>query len=527
MPAFHSSRIVKLVFAILFAAAPVPGRAQDAAPEEEEALRRLDRRIDELRRELDELRARRAVRTGAAPAAPAETDDTAALERALADLERERGATREGEERVPRAPEPPTGDIWSRRVGGVNLRLIDLSLDVLAAAGGSTERNEEIEQLQGGGHDPRRRGFTLQQLELSGMGAVDPYFRAEGHMVWFITPEGEPEVELEEAFFQTLALPGGLQLEGGHFLTEFGRINPLHSHAWTFLDQPVILTRLFGGDGMRGPGVRLGWLTPLPWFAELHLGLQNADGETMTSFLGEGVAHGHGTEEEDKELFEEGIGGTPIVERDVRSLEDLVYLARLENGFDLGDAIAAKLGFSGLVGPNNSGAEGKTFVLGADAVLKWKPPGQARGWPFLVWQSEIAYRQFRADRFSFFDAGDDPLDPQDDVAIALGRRRLEDWGFYTYAYWGFVDRWAVGLRYEYASGSGASLEGGEPIDRNRDPFRDDRHRLSPLLAYHPTEFSRIRLQYSYDRADRLAGDDAHSVWLGIEVLFGAHPAHQF
>src|SRR5688572_30808974 len=133
-----------------------------------------------------------------------------------------------------------------------SLRLVDLSLDVLAAAGASTERDEVLEVLQGGGHDPRQRGFTLQNVELSLTGAVDPYFTAEVHLVTFLDPiEGETVVELEEAFLTTTSLPAGLQLELGTFFTEFGRLNPRHPHAWDWLDQPVINTRIFGPDGMR------------------------------------------------------------------------------------------------------------------------------------------------------------------------------------------------------------------------------------------------------------------------------------
>ena len=67
--------------------------------------------------------------------------------------------------------------------------------------GGSSERDESLVNLQGGGHDPRKRGFTFQQAELSLAGAVDPYFNAEAHILFFLDPvEGETEVELEEAF---------------------------------------------------------------------------------------------------------------------------------------------------------------------------------------------------------------------------------------------------------------------------------------------------------------------------------------
>ena len=232
------------------------------------------------------------------PAAP-QTQSESPLDQAL----KESGS----EER-----QPVSTDLWSRRIGGANLRLLDLSLDGLFAGGASTEREETLQDLEGGGHDPRKRGFTVQNVEMSLMGAVDPYFTGEAHLVYFIDPlEGESVFELEEAFLTTTALPYGLQLEAGQFFTEFGHINPRHPHQWDWQDQPVINTRLFGPDGMRGPGFRLGWLLPTPqlsetpWFSELHFGMQNANGETMASFLA------------NEEFYEERpIGGRPFVQRD-------------------------------------------------------------------------------------------------------------------------------------------------------------------------------------------------------------------
>lgn len=113
-------------------------------------------------------------------------------------------------------------DLPSRQAGGGRLRLLDLSLDALVAAGTSTEDDESLQTLQGGGHDPRKRGFTVQNIELSMTGAVDPYLTGEAHLVFFLDPlSGETEVELEEAFLTTTSLPYGLQLEAGHFFTEF------------------------------------------------------------------------------------------------------------------------------------------------------------------------------------------------------------------------------------------------------------------------------------------------------------------
>jgi hypothetical protein len=100
---------------------------------------------------------------------------------------------------------------------------------------------------------------------------------------------------------------------------------------------------------------------------------------------------------------------------------------------------------------------------------------------------------------------------------------LHDWGFYAQGLWGLRPRWAVGLRTEYATASGSSVGGTDS-----DFLRDDRFRLSPLVAFYPSEYSRIRFQYNYDRADHLESpDDAHTFWLGFEIGLGAHPAHRF
>jgi len=400
----------------------------------------------------------------------------------------------------------------------LSFQLLDVSLDVLASAGSSTATDEELQGLQGGNHDPRQRGFTFQALELSFQGAVDPWMIGETHILYFIDQEGESRFELEEAFLQTTALPWGLhehgfQVEFGHFFTEFGRMNPTHPHAWDWQDQPFVLSRFFGEDGMRGPGVRVGWLAPLPWYSEIHVGAQNAIGETMVSFLA------------NDEVFEERpIGGRPFAGRRVSGLDDLVYLTRWVNGFDLSDTVSTQLGLSALFGPNATGGSGNTRIFGGDVVVKWRPLVTDRGWPFLKFEAELLYRDFQMDSFrgcpEAEEGEEDCADP-----VSFDRDDLDDWGFYTQLVYGFRRGWSAGLRYEYGSGNGDSVGPFEGADD--DPFRSDRHRISPLLVFQPSEFSRLRLQYNYDIADHLTPDDVHTVWAGVEFLFGSHPAHTF
>jgi hypothetical protein len=405
---------------------------------------------------------------------------------------------------------------------GSNARfqLLDVSVDTLSSVGTSSVPDDELADLQGGGHDPARRGFNLTNLELSMLGAVDPYLDGEGHLIYFIDPEGESQFELEEAFITTRMLPfgleeQGLQLEFGQMFTEFGRINPEHPHAWDWQDQPVVLTRFFGGDGMRGVGTRVDWLLPAPWFSELSAGVQNAQGETMTSFLAS------------EETFEERpIGGRPFDSQGTQSFDDLVYLLRLVNGFDLGETWAAQVGVSGLYGPNATGGAGRTWIYGADWVLKWTPLSSDRGWPFVTIEGELARRSYHAD--SFFGCVDPDTDPCTDP-VSLDSETFTDWGGYLQALWGFRRGWSVGLRGEYATGNDDVYEPGSfYATRSQDPFRGNRVRISPLLVFQPSEFSRFRLQYNADNADFLTGDDdAQSVWIGVEFLIGSHPAHRF
>lgn len=501
-----------LMLAAAGLAAPASAHAQQA-PAQSDALEALLRKveilaeenarqreqIEQLTRELE----RAAAPTAAAPAderaasgpgsdaaAEAASDPSQALDAALQDFETK--------------PTPQRSrDLWTRPIGGANLRLIDVSLDTLFAAGFSTVDSEsELEDLQGGEHDPRNQGFTLQQAELSFTGAVDPYFSGEAHVI--ASTDG---VELEEAFITTSALPYGLQLEMGYFLTEFGRINPQHPHQWDWLDQPVVNTRMFGGEGLRSPGFRLGWLTPLPWASELHFGMQNADEEDLTNSFISG----------------EPVGGRPSVGRDVDGFRELLYLARWTNSWDPTPETTALIGFSGLHGPNDTGNDGDTWIYGLDFTLKWRPHSSFRGWPFVTWQTEIMKRDYHADAYEAGTAEDDESGEFDQD---LPSDILRDVGGYTQVVYGFRPAWAAGLRFEYAGGHEPSVIDGEIAGRSDDAKRADRFRFSPLLTWWPSHFSRLRFQYNLDWADQL-DDTEHTFWLGAEILYGAHAGHNF
>ena len=361
----------------------------------------------------------------------------------------------------------------------------DMSLDGLFAAGASTA--PDLETLETGAHDPNQRGFTVQNIELTLSGNVDPYFTAIGHLIFGIDREGESFLEVEEAYLTSTALPANLQLRAGQFFTQFGRLNSQHPHAWAFVDQPLINGRMFGGDGMRGPGMQLSYLVPLPVYAEAMVALQNSQGETMASF---------------RSVPGEDLFGRTLIERQVEGIGDLVITPRLATSFNPSDTQTVLLGVSGAFGPNGSGESARTQILGIDLYYKWKPLQTVKGWPFVAWQTEVMQRRYVNAAVP---------------AASAPNEILRDRGIYSQVLWGFVPRWVVGLRGEYAAGRGGDVT---------DPLRERRTRLSPNLTFYPSEFSKWRFQYNYDD---IPSRDApvHSVFLQWEFLIGAHGAHTF
>jgi len=115
----------------------------------------------------------------------------------------------------------------------------DISL-ILQGTVARSSQNPDDYQITGfvptnGEVAPARRGFSLGESELVISSNIDPYFR--GQLVTAFTPDNQ--LEVEEAFFQTLALGRGFTLKGGRFLSSVGYQNQIHQHAWDFQDAPL------------------------------------------------------------------------------------------------------------------------------------------------------------------------------------------------------------------------------------------------------------------------------------------------
>ena len=353
----------------------------------------------------------------------------------------------------------------------------------------------------GGEVGPPKRSFGLGETELNLSANIDPYFR--GVAIASLAPEGG--IGIEEAYFQTLALPQGLMVKGGRFFSGLGYLNEQHQHAWDFQDAPLVY-KAFLGNQLKQDGVQLRWVAPTELFVELGAELSAGD-----QFPG-------------SDRNKNGIGGSAI-------------FGHL--GGDIGESYAWRAGASYLkMSPNArsypdtdslGGAVTNSFtgiakLWGIDGVLKWAPDGNARERNFKL-QGE--YFRLKQDGSLTYDdtAGSNLFGGP--VSSYLNTNQS---GWYLQGVWQFYPRWRVGYRYDtlrYGTIGNGIVNNGLgpstadfPVLANHSPTRN-----TLMFDWSPTEFSRFRLQFGSDKS-RLGLTD-NQVFVQYIYSLGAHGAHKF
>ena len=341
---------------------------------------------------------------------------------------------------------------------------------------------------------PGERGFNLGETELTISASIDPYFM--GAMTVAITPENE--IEIEEAYFRTLALGEGFTVKGGQFFSSLGYLNEIHGHAWDFVDQPLIYQAFFGGQ-MAVQGLQLKWIAPLDFLVEL------------------GVESGNG------DYF-------PGTRQDQNGLNGVIAYGHV--GGDLGDSVAWRAGLSYI----DLDAEGREFedrnaagedVLNAfsgssetwvaDAELKWTAQGDPRR-RYVKLQGEYMQRKEDGD-LSYTDA----------VSSLDGRYSSDQSGWYLQGVYQFLPRWRFGARYDSLDAGNTRIglvqDGLLAADDLPLLLPGSPKRTSLMLDWSPSEFSRLRAQYAWD--DASAGSTDEQFFLQYIHALGAHGAHKF
>jgi hypothetical protein len=342
-------------------------------------------------------------------------------------------------------------------------------------------------------------GFNLNYAELVLSSSVDPYTTMDG--VFHFSEEG---VAIEEAYFTTTALPAGLRLRGGKMLSNFGRINMQHHHYWDFGDMPLVYQAFLGDHGINEKGVQLQWVAPTDTY--LMVGVEVLQGENEMLFGTEAIADPTAATEDDPALAE-AVDAPGLV------------VGYVKTSFDIGDTTFLP-GLSYARGDTRinhldddeepHAFAGTSTLYGADLTVKH----YFDSYRFLTWQSEWMLRDMDGTKFNY--NGVDTVTP-----VPLQKEQA---GYYTQLVYGMDRNWRFGLRYDSIYQNDITANGAA-----QDTVEDFK-RYSAMAEYHPSEFSRIRLQYN--RNDAMYNEDGDrqsidTVMLQVNFAIGAHAAHDF
>ncbi|MBC8414732.1 hypothetical protein H8E50_13845 [bacterium] len=331
---------------------------------------------------------------------------------------------------------------------------------------------------EGGGHghgqSSLEEGFNLRSAEIRIFAPVDPYFN-----LYVTIPFTEEAVEVEEAHFVTTSLPAGFQVKGGKFKSGFGRFNAFHPHAWNFVDAPLPYTTFLGGEGLIEKGAQVTYLPDLPVYTLIG-------GEMLQG--ANSVLYGTAAKPEPH-----AFTGFIKSSLDVTDNGTVLFGGSVTGGKTKTESIEHETEF-----------RGDSILYGAEFTYKWKP---SKDRSFLI-QSEYLLRHQKGD---FENLEDETIE---------GLKRTQD-GLYVQALYQ-LGRWRVGARYDALE----IFKDDYILDGVNTTFGDDPYRLTGSLEFNPTEFSRIRLQYTHDKTDR-DGPDNDELFLQFIMGIGAHGAHTF
>lgn len=195
------------------------------------------------------------------------------------------------------------------------------------------------------------REITLgnPEMEINITGYVNPYAYAVGILS---AAEGEP-AEIEELYLTVnRGLPLNFGVRVGKNLLPFGRLNPVHEHAWSFLKRPLPHELFFTEEGLNDIAVVASHLLPT--------------GEAYTE-LSAGILRGEG-------LFgAEELDALPAV-------PDAGFFSRLTTSFAVSESTELALGVSAvnLVSQMDSVPaidpdQRRSWIVGFDGKLKHHP----------------------------------------------------------------------------------------------------------------------------------------------------------
>ena len=306
--------------------------------------------------------------------------------------------------------------------------------------------------------------FNFRAAEVGIAASIDPYARAYA----FITGSRD-EFEVEEAAIVTTSLPFNLQARAGRFFADFGRLAKFHPHEYAFVNTPLSLERIVGGES-KADGVELSYLFPAPFFLRGTVGGYN----------------------------KLGAENERLDDTKSRAWSRFTYLGRLHTYFDLTDDHSIELGSSLAYTPSLRLSD--TFgsdrgLAGIDLTYRYQPLDSTLYQGF-TWGSELFVNSERR-----------PLELEDGSIVGKRRRAF---GGYSYGEVKLNRNWSAGFLFDYAP----SID--NPAKKTKG--------YSPFLTWYLSEFNRLRLQYSYldDKVREEKTERGNQFFLQWTTVLGSH-----
>jgi hypothetical protein len=350
----------------------------------------------------------------------------------------------------------------------------------------SQDSNYHISGFQAGGEiGPGLRGLSLAESELGLYANIDHYFY--GGLNLALAPDNS--VSVEEAFIQTTALPAGVTLKAGRFFSGIGYLNEQHAHSWDFVDSPLVYQAFLGGQ-YGDDGVQVKWIAPTETYVEL--GAEAGRGRIA------------GTSGKDKNGAAMGslfghIGGDIGISSSWRA--GLSYLRSAPSDRQSKDLDAADNFVT-----NTFNGTSRLWI--ADFVWKWAPNGNTHSTNFKL-QGEYLHRS---------EDGNLSYNSANTAAYTSSQS-----GWYLQGIYQFMPEWRAGVRYDRLNGGNVDYTSNGGMLLTNRGYNPDR--ISVMVDYNPSEFSRIRLQLARDKSREEATDN--QFFLQYIMSLGSHGAHKF
>lgn len=329
------------------------------------------------------------------------------------------------------------------------------------------------------------RSFSLGESELGISANIDPQFR--GVATFALSPDGGNSVE--NAFVQTSSLGNGLNLKMGRFFSGLGYLNEMHAHAWDFVDQPLVY-RTFWDNQLGEDGLQLKWLAPTDVYLELGAELGRGRGAPGTDRKDN---NGAGAE-----ALYAHLGDDIGVSNSWRAGVSLHQTKRV-------DASSTAFGVS-------NSFTGDSTTGGLDFIWKYAPNGNTTV-TSLKLQGE--YFQRKENGTLTYDTVNTNI--SDSYSVTQS-------GWYMQGIYQFKPHWRSGLRYDQLNSGNASVGTANAANVTSN-YAYTPCRYTLMFDYTPSEFSRMRIQFSQDNSR--VGKSDNQLFLQYVMSLGAHGGHKF